>query len=113
MFDQPSPVIIPQTVNADPLIAAKEKNYEDLIEKIGYIVKQNHSYFVGLGALISSQITAGDSSPDIKDASFPGFINRAVTLQLNSLDAQLDNCLETFNINNSSLIKSIIKMSRK
>ena len=105
MSDQPSSVI-PQTLSADGLIATKE-NYEKLIEQIGHIMKQNHSYFVTLGALLATMLAGGDNPQTPADTSFPCFIHKAITLQLASADQMLDQCLKEFSIDNTSIIKSI------
>lgn len=107
MSDQTASVALQLQTNE--AIAAAQKNYLKLIERIGNIIKQNHSYFVTLGALIANQIITGDHPHNLVniDTSFPGFINSAITLQLNSVDLALDECLKAFNINNSTIIKSI------
>jgi len=109
MLNQSSPIVF-QNMTADPIEAAKE-NHAKLIDRISNIVTQNHVYFITLGKLVSNQLTTINNPQDNPD--FPEFINRTITLHLNSVEDMLNECLKSFNANNSSLIKSIIKISRK
>jgi lipopolysaccharide biosynthesis regulator YciM len=113
MLNQSSPIpIVFQNMTADPIEAAKE-NHAKLIDRISNIVTQNHVYFITLGKLVSNQLTTINNPQDSDNPDFPEFINRTITLHLNSVEDMLNECLKSFNGKNSSLIKSIIKISRK
>lgn len=98
--------------NIQSAITSVEENYQRLRNRICDVIQENDTYFVTLGEIVANQLTT-DNEVLSPAADFPVFINRAIKLQLSSVDHALDGCLKAFDLSNSAAIKSIIDISKK